>query len=177
MGALRKQMDTDMVVRGMSARTRESYLAAVAGLAKYYGRGPEQVSEAEVQRYLLHLMEERKLACSSCNIAVSGRATDSASCSFPPRSFSSASCCTCCPAASCAFATTACSPTATRLARSPTQPAPLNLLPPERMAPESVQAFCLRVCRLDIHLCPSCGTGRLLVLASLAPAPRSRAPP
>jgi hypothetical protein len=36
MGALRKQMDADMVVRGMSVRTRESYLAAVAGLAKYY---------------------------------------------------------------------------------------------------------------------------------------------
>jgi hypothetical protein len=30
MGALRKQMDADMVVRGMSQRTRESYLAAVA---------------------------------------------------------------------------------------------------------------------------------------------------
>ena len=58
MGALRKQMDADMVVRGMSVRTRESYLAAVAGLAKYYGRSPEQVSEAEVQRYLLHLIEE-----------------------------------------------------------------------------------------------------------------------
>jgi site-specific recombinase XerD len=72
MGALRKQMDADMVVRGMSARTRESYLAAVAGLAKYYGRSPEQVSQAEVQRYLLHLIEERKLAWSSCNIAVSG---------------------------------------------------------------------------------------------------------
>jgi integrase len=72
MGALRKQMDADMVVRGMAVRTRESYLAAVAGLAKYYGRSPEQVSEAEVQRYLLHLMEERKLAWSSCNIAVSG---------------------------------------------------------------------------------------------------------
>ncbi|HTS55806.1 MAG TPA: site-specific integrase [Burkholderiales bacterium] len=72
MGALRKQMDADMVVRGMSVRTRESYLAAVAGLAKYYGRSPEQVSEAEVQRYLLHLIEERKLAWSSCNIAVSG---------------------------------------------------------------------------------------------------------
>ena len=53
----------------------------------------------------------------------------------------------------------------------------LNLPPPEPVAPESVQAFCLRVCGLDIHLCPSCGAGRLLVLASLTPAPRSRAPP
>jgi integrase/recombinase XerD len=72
MGTLRKQMEADMVLRGMSERTRESYVAAVAGLAKYYGRSPDQVSEAEVQRYLLHLIEERKLAWSSCNVTVSG---------------------------------------------------------------------------------------------------------
>jgi integrase/recombinase XerD len=72
MGTLRKQMEADMVLRGMSERTRESYVAAVAGLAKYYGRSPDQVSEAEVQRYLLHLIEERRLAWSSCNVAVSG---------------------------------------------------------------------------------------------------------
>ena len=70
MGALRKQMDDDMVVRGMAQRTRETYLSAVAAMAKYYRRSPEQVSEAEVQRYLLHLIQERKYAWSSCNIAV-----------------------------------------------------------------------------------------------------------
>ena len=72
MGALRQQMDQDMVLRGMSARTRESYLNAVAGMAKFYRRSPDQINEAEVQRYLLHLIEERKLAWSSCNVAVSG---------------------------------------------------------------------------------------------------------
>ena len=72
MGALRKQMDGDLVVRGMSVRTRESYLGAVAGLAKYYGRRPDQIREQEVQRYLLHLIEERKLAWSSCNVAAQG---------------------------------------------------------------------------------------------------------
>jgi hypothetical protein len=53
----------------------------------------------------------------------------------------------------------------------------LSFSPPQRVAPESVQAFCLRVCALDIYLCPSCGAGRLLVLASLLPARHSRAPP
>jgi site-specific recombinase XerD len=72
MGALRKQMDADMVVRGMSERTRESYLAAVTAMVKYYKRSPEQLSEVDVQRYLLYLIQERKLAWSSCNIAVSG---------------------------------------------------------------------------------------------------------
>ena len=72
MGALRKQMDGDLVVRGMAVRTREAYLGAVAGLAKYYGRRPDRVSEAEVQQYLLHLIEERKLAWSSCNVEAQG---------------------------------------------------------------------------------------------------------
>jgi integrase/recombinase XerD len=72
MGALRKQMDGDLVVRGMSVRTREAYLGAVAGLAKHYGRRPDRVSEQEVQNYLLHLIEERRLAWSSCNIVAQG---------------------------------------------------------------------------------------------------------
>ena len=72
MGALRKQMDGDLVVRGMAVRTREAYLGAVAGLAKYYGRRPDRIGEKEVQKYLLHLIEERKLAWSSCNIVAQG---------------------------------------------------------------------------------------------------------
>jgi hypothetical protein len=72
MGALRKQMDGDLVVRGMSVRTREAYLGAVAGLAKYYGRRPDRVTAQEVQKYLLHLIEERKLAWSSCNLVAQG---------------------------------------------------------------------------------------------------------
>jgi len=72
MGTLRKQMDGDLVVRGMAVRTREAYLGAVAGLAKYYGRRPDRIGEAEVQKYLLHLIEERRLAWSSCNIVAQG---------------------------------------------------------------------------------------------------------
>lgn len=72
MGALREQMDKDMVLRGMSPRTRESYLYAVRGLAKYYHRSPDTLSEQEVQNYLLYLIDVRKLSWSSCNIAVQG---------------------------------------------------------------------------------------------------------
>ena len=72
MGALRKQMDGDLVVRGMSVRTREAYLGAVAGLAKHYGRQPDRITQDEVQNYLLYLIEQRKLAWSSCNIVFQG---------------------------------------------------------------------------------------------------------
>lgn len=72
MGALREQMDKDMVLRGMSPRTRESYLYAVRGLAKHYHKSPDALSEQDIQNYLLYLIEERKLAWSSCNIVVQG---------------------------------------------------------------------------------------------------------
>ena len=44
MSALRKQMEADMVLRGLAYRTRESYLEAVAKLAKFYGRSPDRIS-------------------------------------------------------------------------------------------------------------------------------------
>jgi integrase/recombinase XerD len=71
MGVLRKQMEADMALRGMADRTREAYLDGVAKLTKFYGRRPDQIGEADVQRYLLHLLQERRLAHSSCNIVCS----------------------------------------------------------------------------------------------------------
>ncbi len=72
MSKLSQQMEQDMLVRGLSERTRQSYLAAVRGLAKYYRSSPDQLDDAQVQRYLAHLIHERALAWSSCNVAVSG---------------------------------------------------------------------------------------------------------
>ena len=69
MSPLRKQMLDDMTVRNLAARTRESYVAAVIGLSRHYGCSPEALSEVQVQRYLLHLIEERRLAWSSVNVA------------------------------------------------------------------------------------------------------------
>lgn len=72
MATLREQMEGDLVVRGMSERTREAYVGAVAKLAKHYRRSPDRINEQEVRSYLLHLIRERKLAWSSCNIAAQG---------------------------------------------------------------------------------------------------------
>jgi integrase/recombinase XerD len=71
MSPLRQQMEADMVLRGLAYRTRGAYLESVTKLAKFYGRTPDQISEEEVQRYLLHLLQERKLAHSSCNVMCS----------------------------------------------------------------------------------------------------------
>jgi len=72
MGVLREQMERQMVLRRMSVRTRQSYSQAVAGLAKHYRRRPDQLTQQEVQAYLLYLIEERKLAPSSCKVALHG---------------------------------------------------------------------------------------------------------
>ena len=42
--------------------------------------------------------------------------------------------------------------------------------------PESVAAFWLRIAKLDIHQCPHCHTGRMVLTGSLQ-SPRTRAPP
>ena len=53
MGVLRTRMEQDLIVRGRSVRTRESYLHAVTEIARYDRRPPDQLSEHEVQQYLL----------------------------------------------------------------------------------------------------------------------------
>lgn len=70
MTTLRMRMDNDMLVRGFAERTRESYLAAVARLAKFYRRSPDQFTPQEVQAYLVHMLRDEQLAWSTCNITV-----------------------------------------------------------------------------------------------------------
>ena len=69
MKSLRQRMTDAMVLRGFAARTQESYLAAVAALAKYYHRPPDVLTIDELQAYLLFLITEKKLAYASVNQA------------------------------------------------------------------------------------------------------------
>ena len=69
MSALSQRMDDAMVLRGFAERTREAYLSGVRGLAKYYGCSPAQLDAGQIQAYLLHLIQERKLAYASVNQA------------------------------------------------------------------------------------------------------------
>ena len=46
----------------------------------------------------------------------------------------------------------------------------------ETLEPESVEAFCLRVLNFDLHQCPHCKLGRMIVVAPIAPR-HARAPP
>jgi hypothetical protein len=60
MGELRNRMMRDMEVRRSSGQTVEAYVAGVKGLATYYGRPPDQLSDEEVQRYLLYVRDARR---------------------------------------------------------------------------------------------------------------------
>ena len=61
-----------MVVRGMADRTRETYAWAVEGLARYYRRSPDQISDQEVQAYLRYLLRDRHRSWSTLHIVVHG---------------------------------------------------------------------------------------------------------
>ena len=70
MTTLRQNFIRELVIRGTSPRTQESYIAAVSGLAKYYRRPPDQVTDQQLKNYMFYLARERKLAPASLNLTV-----------------------------------------------------------------------------------------------------------
>jgi len=56
MSALRKQMQADMVLRGLSQRTQQTYIEWVAKFAKFYARSPDQISDLEQDEPLPELL-------------------------------------------------------------------------------------------------------------------------
>ena len=72
MGVLRDRMQHDLVVRGLSAHTQRLYLFVVTDLTRYHRRPPDQLRDRDVQRYVRHLIEERRLAWGSLRAMVSG---------------------------------------------------------------------------------------------------------
>lgn len=72
MKPLRQQMIYQMQLERLAPRTQEAYVAAVAGLAKYYGCSPDQLRPKQLRTYLHHLLVERQQAWSSCNQVACG---------------------------------------------------------------------------------------------------------
>lgn len=70
MTTLRQAMKEAMLLRGFSERTKESYIQGVRGIAAYYRLSPDTLSDEQVRHYLVYLLDERKLAYSSANLAL-----------------------------------------------------------------------------------------------------------
>ena len=67
MTPLRQRMLDALILRGMALRTQESYIDAVARLARHYKRSPDTLSAEEVQGYLLYLLRDRQRSRSTVN--------------------------------------------------------------------------------------------------------------
>jgi hypothetical protein len=65
-------MSEDLHLTGKSQRTVHGYLRAVRQLADHCRKAPDQISEAELQRYFLHRKKQHKFAYGSLRVALSG---------------------------------------------------------------------------------------------------------
>jgi integrase/recombinase XerD len=72
MTPLRQRMLEDLQLAGYSHRTIEHYVDSVRVLAKYYRRSPDLLTEEEVRRFFLHLIEDLKLSRSSIKVYLCG---------------------------------------------------------------------------------------------------------
>lgn len=66
---LRAQLIEQLQLHRKAPGTQDLYVKAIYHLAAYYRRSPDQLSSPEIQRYLHHLLVDRELAWSTCNVA------------------------------------------------------------------------------------------------------------
>ena len=65
---LRAKMLRQMQLHRLAPGTQQLYATAITDLTRYYRRAPDQLTPDEIRAYLHHLLEERKLAWSTCNV-------------------------------------------------------------------------------------------------------------
>ena len=59
---LRQRMQEDLRLRNFSERTIRHYTHTIAKFAKYFHKSPDQLGPEHIRTFLLHLLNERKLA-------------------------------------------------------------------------------------------------------------------
>src|SRR5262249_25814982 len=62
MGQLRDRMEQDLILKGLAPTTRRNYLLYCRKFAAHYRRSPEQLGEAEIRAYLLHLIQVEQVS-------------------------------------------------------------------------------------------------------------------
>ena len=72
MTPLREKMVRDMQLRRLSDNTQRVYAHAVFALARHYMKAPDRLTNEQVKAYILYLINERKLAWSTCDTNVAG---------------------------------------------------------------------------------------------------------
>src|SRR6266851_10051243 len=72
MTELRKRMIECLQLRGLSARTQESYVRAVRQLAEHYHKSPDLITEEELRQYFLFLKNVKHYSRNTATIAICG---------------------------------------------------------------------------------------------------------
>jgi len=68
MTPLRQQMIRELELQRKSKHTIDGYVMAVAQLAAYFKRSPDELSQEQVRQFVYHMITERKLASSTVNL-------------------------------------------------------------------------------------------------------------
>jgi integrase/recombinase XerD len=68
MTPLRKRMFDELQLRNYADFTIERYLDAVQKFAEFFGKSPQKLGSEQVRKFLLHLIQKRKLAPSTVQI-------------------------------------------------------------------------------------------------------------
>jgi site-specific recombinase XerD len=71
---LRTQFIDYMTLNRYSPYTMKNYIGTMNQLAKYHNKSPDLLSAEDIQEFLLHLLQERKIKWGSCNVHLSGLA-------------------------------------------------------------------------------------------------------
>lgn len=72
MGEFRERMQRELTIRGAAKSTQDLYLRGMRDLVRYFMLPPDQLTPDHVNRFQVYLIEERRLAPSTVNIAVCG---------------------------------------------------------------------------------------------------------
>jgi integrase/recombinase XerD len=69
---LRTRFTNFLTVSRKARKTKKAYLHAVSSLSAFYRCSPDRLTNDQIQEYLRYLIEDRKLAWSTCNVVFSG---------------------------------------------------------------------------------------------------------
>lgn len=65
---VKQRMIEDMKLRGVAPRTQHRYLHTITALAEHYHRQPGEITEKQVRKYLLYLIESKRCAKTTFNV-------------------------------------------------------------------------------------------------------------
>jgi integrase/recombinase XerD len=66
---LKNKFENYLIVNRKAPKTQQAYLSNVMGIAAYFNRSPDQLTDEQIQDYLVHLIKHRQLSWNTCNVA------------------------------------------------------------------------------------------------------------